>query len=332
MKQAHVPVEVTVISAGKFRRYQHLSFWQHFSVPHVVIKNVTDLGKIFAGFVQSFWILLRRRPDIVFAKGGYVCLPMGVAAWMLRIPLVIHDSDTRPGLTNRVLSRFAAKIGTGAALENYSYDRDKTTYVGVPISPEFKPVTLESQAKFKQQLGIDPAQKLVVATGGGLGSPLINAALVSAAPELHASGIAVYNITGKSHYDAVKKSTAGLKNYRAVAFVYDHMDRVLGAADVVVARGSATFLQELAGLKKAVIVVPAKQLGDQIKNAAVYEAANAAVVLTDDQIEGSDRLESAIVELFNDDSRRHSLAESLHKFARPNAAADMARIIVDAVK
>ena len=332
MERASVPVRVSIIAAGKFRRYQHLSFWQHFTVPHVVIKNVTDIGKILAGFVQSFWMLLWDRPDVVFAKGGYVCLPMGLMAWLLRVPLVIHDSDTRPGLTNRVLSRFARKIGTGAPLENYSYDPAKTTYVGVPISSDFQPVTSQMQARFKQQLGFKPNAQLVVATGGGLGAPLINNALAASAPALEAAEVAVYNVTGKSNYRAVEQATKTFANYTAVPFVYENMHQVLGAADLVVARGSATFIQELAGLKKAAIIIPAHHLGDQIKNAAVYQAADAACVLTDEQIGVEGLLGSVITSLLADTKKRMKFARSLHAFARPDAAADMAAIVMSAVK
>lgn len=332
MEHAAVPVRVSTIMAGKFRRYSHLTFWQHFTVPQVVFKNSSDILKISVGFVQSLWVLLRHRPDVVFAKGGYVCLPFGVATWLLRVPLVIHDSDTRPGLTNRVLSRFATRIATGSPLENYPYDKAKSQYIGVPIGDDFAPVASARQKVLKQTLGVDPAKKLVVATGGGLGSQSINLALVKAAPALASQGIVIYNVTGKGHYDEVAALVKSKPDYIAVPFVYEKMNEVLGAADVVISRASATFLQELAGLGKAVIAVPARHLGDQLKNAEVYKEADAAVVMTDHDIGVGDTLEKTIVELMSNEKRRHELGARLHEFARPDAARDLARLIKDAVK
>ena len=333
MATADVPVRVRTITAGKFRRYKHLTFLQHFTVPSVVIGNTLDIGKIFVGFLQSLWLLIVRRPDVIFAKGGYVCLPMGLAAWLLQVPLVIHDSDTRPGLTNKVLSRFATAIATGSPLENYNYDRAKATFTGVPINDHFRPVAPERKQVLKQKLGFDPQQKLIIATGGGLGARSINQAMLRAAPELAEHAISIFDIAGKLHFPDIEAHSQNLANFKAVAFVYDAMWDVLGAADVVVARGSATFLQELAGLEKAVVIVPAKQLGDQLKNAAMYKAAGAALVLEDGpELGENDDFASQLVELCMDDARRNEIAAKLHEFARPNAATDVARLIVSAAK
>lgn len=332
MARAVVPIMVSTITAGKFRRYAHLSKLQHLKEPSIVWRNLTDIFKVGIGFMQSVGLLLRFRPDVVFAKGGYVCLPLGLAARLLRYPLVIHDSDMRPGLTNRVLARFATSIATGSPLDNYPYDKSRSHYTGVPISDTFTPVDKATQRRYKVSIGVDPEARLLVATGGGLGAGTINRALVAAAPTLSKQGIAVYHVTGTGHYDAIAPQVAGIAQYQAVPFVYDNMHEVLGAADVVVSRASATFLQELAGLGKAVIAVPSHQLGDQIQNAKVYKAAQAAVVMTDDEIGQGELFETTIMRLMNDDSYRQQLGFALHDFARPEAARDLARLIKDAVK
>ena len=121
----NIPVETII--AGKFRRYNSLTFWQQMRrLRKIVLPNIADAFKIFFGTVQSFFKLVAWRPDVIFAKGGYVCMPVGFAARLLRIPLVIHDSDTHPGLTNRVLSRFAQVIAKPANLwYNKTTDRSK---------------------------------------------------------------------------------------------------------------------------------------------------------------------------------------------------------------
>ncbi|MDB5165450.1 MAG: UDP-N-acetylglucosamine--N-acetylmuramyl-(pentapeptide) pyrophosphoryl-undecaprenol [Candidatus Saccharibacteria bacterium] len=332
MEHVSVPVTVSTIVAGKFRRYAHLSVWQHLTSWHVVKGNVSDVAKIIIGFFQSLGLIIRFWPDVVFAKGGYVCLPLGLAAWILRRPLVIHDSDTRPGLTNRVLARFATKIATGSPLENYPYDPAKSTYVGVPIDDTFRPVSTKQQREYKQELGVDPDKKLVVAMGGGLGAVSINDAMAIVATELRDDDVVVYNITGKKNIDRATEKAVGIDNYIATPFVYEGMHKVLGAADIVVSRASATFLQELAGLKKVVIAVPARQLGDQLKNAHAFAAAGAVVSLSDTDIETPDILKEVIQDLLSNAQKRETLAEALHEFARPDAAASTAKLILSAPK
>ncbi len=332
MKHAKVPVEVSTIYAGKLRRYHGETWWQRLRDIRTIAYNIRDIALIGLGFVQSAWMLLTKRPDVVFAKGGYVCLPLGLAAALLRIPIVIHDSDTRPGLTNCVLARFAARIGTGSPLENYSYDKSKTSYVGVPISEQFRPFSDEAKQAARHNLGmIDVLAPLVVVTGGGLGARSINQAMVRSAPDLIKAGLHVYHVTGKKHFESIKSQLPDHPHYIAVPFVYRDMHAVLGAADVVVSRGSATFLQELAGLAQPTIIVPAAHLGDQVKNAAVYEAAEAAIVATDHEIADGDTLGQMIMSLINSPAQRSKLSQKLHQFARPSAARDMALIIASVV-
>lgn len=331
MEQLPVAVQTRVIAAGKFRRYRHLTFWQHFTVPHVVMGNIRDLTRIIHGFFQSLWIVVRFRPDVVFAKGGYVCLPLGIAAWLLQVPLVIHDSDTRPGLTNRVLARFARSIATGSPLENYPYDAHKSTYTGVPIDSSFHPMTPTEQVALKRKIGVDAADFLVVATGGGLGSASINHACIEAARSLAEQPIAFYDIAGAKNFAVAEEQGRGLAKLQIVNFVYDGMANILGAADIVVARGSATFLQELAGLHKPTIVIPARQLGDQVQNAVMYEKADAALVLSDAELmEG--KLADVIMTLLHDEPRRQLLATNLGSFARPEASQHLATLIEQAAK
>ena len=171
-------VKVGVISSGKFRRYTHLTFLQHLAIPSIFWGNFFDIFKNIAGVFQAFFKLIVWRPDVIFCKGGFVCVPAGLAAWALRIPVIIHDSDAHPGLANRILSRFAKKIATGAPLEFYKYPREISKYVGIPIVENFKKYSNVEKSKFKRELGFSDKKPLVVITGGGLGAARINNAIV----------------------------------------------------------------------------------------------------------------------------------------------------------
>ena len=329
---AVVPVRTKVIAAGKLRRYKHLTFWQHFTVSGLILKNAIDLVKVGLGTLQSVAIFATYKPDVVFAKGGYVCLPVGIAARLFRVPLVIHDSDARPGMTNSILSRWATKIGTGAPLENYNYPASRSEYVGVPIGDAFRPFSSEEMIEAKRKIAVSPHAPLVVVTGGGLGAKTINDAVLRSAKELLEKDMTIYHVTGKKHYDDVVRNAPKDDRYKIVPFVFDGMANVLGAADVVVSRASATFIQELAGLAKPSILVPSRALGDQVRNAEAYQRAEAAVVLTDDDIAEGSRLVQAIERLLSDSSLRSAYATKLHEFARPDAAAAVARLVVAAAK
>lgn len=328
MSGASVPVRLSVISAGKFRRYKHFRIIDYITTPSVMFRNLLDISKILFGTLQALWTVLRFRPDVIFAKGGFVCLPVGWASRLCGVPLVIHDSDARPGLTNRLLASFARSIATGYPLDNYSYDRAKSVYTGVPIRHGGRaPLSRSSQIDAKRSLGIDAGDLLIVGVGGGLGARSINTALVRAAKELKNRKLRSIIVSGAKNYTDTVKAAEGLDNVRVIEFVSEGMMELLSAADIVVTRASATSLQELASLQKAIIAVPARQLTDQHENAKQYEKKHAAIVLEDDELDVG-RLTDELVRLIDDDDARSSLASALHGFARPNAARDVARLII----
>ena len=333
MGSSGLDVTVKRIHAGRLRRYHTISVWRQLADVPTLSKNIRDVFVTFVGLCQSLWLLFRFKPDVVFTKGGFVCVPLGLAAKLFGIPLVIHDSDAHPGLANRVLSRWAVLIATGSPVEHYPYPREKTHYVGIPVDPSFSPVSEPQQRKLKEELGFHDLHKpLVVVTGGGLGARTINHAVVSIAPQL-VERTSIYHITGTTTYDEVANHAPELIDYQIVPFVSTGMAPVLGAADIVVSRVGATTMQELAALGKAVVMVPNPYLtgGHQLKNALVYEQARAAVTVDEQGLEKNPLiLRRALEELLDDASLRKALGKALHAFARPDAAVDMATLIVEA--
>lgn len=327
MQNLPFAVDIKTIPSGKLRRYAHFSWWHYLRHFSIVLHNLTDLVKTFFGFIKSIFILIKFRPDVVFAKGGFVCLPVGYAAKLLGIPIVIHDSDARPGLTNKLMSRFAKAIGTGMPLENYTYNPNISRHVGVPIDPAIVPATVDLKRQYRQEFDLPDDKNIIVAVGGGLGSKIINQAMIGSARYfVDQPDVYFVNVTGVGNYDEVKEQAVGLANYRPLAFVYKDLYRLLGAADLVVTRASATTLQELAGLRQAVIAVPAKQLGDQRKNAELFASYDAVVDISDDDL--PDELPGAIKSLIDDPKRRTQLAANIYSYAKPQAAKDMAEIIL----
>lgn len=326
-----IPVEY--VSAGKFRRYHGASKWQYLQ-PSIFWPNVRDLFLVAIGFVQSFFRLIQWRPDAIFIKGGYVCLPVGYAAMLLKIPIVIHDSDAHPGLTNRLLAPFASMIGTGAPLEYYNYPPEKAKYVGIPVSAEFRPYSDDERLAIKRDLGFDTEHPLVVVTGGGLGAMRINNAVVESRDRL-LEEVSVFLISGQAQFEELNATLEPRKHWRLEPFISQGMAQVLAAADVVVARAGATTLLELAGLHKPTIIIPNAMLtaGHQLKNAKVYQDKLAAVVMTEEEIEkNQDALIGKIRQIVRAPKIMKGLGDNFGKFAKPEAARDMADMISTVIR
>lgn len=327
-------VPVHTITAGKFRRFNHVSLFRQFFLPSLFFRNFRDLFRVIGGFLQSLTKLILWRPDVVFAKGGYVCLPVGMAARLLRIPLVIHDSDAHPGLTNRVLSKWATYIATGAPLEFYPYPKSKSKYVGIPIAPEFHPYNLVQQREAKREWGIDSKQPLIVVTGGGLGATRINNTVATTLNSLQKYG-SVILVAGQGQYDSLRAILPDDSiHFQLYPFV-PNMHSLLGAADLVVTRAGATVILELAALKKPTILIPNAKLtgGHQVKNAIVYEEADAVKVIDEEEMMTNPAiLAKEIKSLLDNPDKMQEMAEKLSEFAKPNAASDVVDMILDAKK
>ena len=322
------------IVAGKFRRYHHLTLLQHLMIPSIVLLNIRDLFLIIVGFIQSLVRMLVWRPDVVFSKGGFVCLPVGWAAWCLRIPLVLHDSDVVPGLTSRLLAGKATAIATGAPLEHYPYDKAKSRYVGIPIDAAFVPYSDAQRQRAKQILGVAVDRPLVVVIGGGLGSGPLNDVTAAHIDDITADA-SLLLLSGKVLYEDLRKRVpANSTQFQLHAFISSGIVDVLGAADVVVSRAGATALLELAALRAPTILVPSSRLTWQMKHAQLYADEGAVLLLDEtkfDQV-GDTSFISAVHSLIGDSAQRGRLSEAIGQFAMPNAAKDMADMIEASVE
>lgn len=329
-----------MVSAGKFRRYHGSGWRQLFDLP-TIAKNFRDFFRVLAGTWQSYSLLKRLRPSVVFIKGGYVGVPVGVAAALLGVPYVTHDSDSQPGLANRLVSRWAAKHAVAMPVELYPYREEKTIQVGVPVSQEFQLVTPEKQRQYKQETGIPEDAQFVVVTGGGLGAMRINQALLHSLPQLLKQQPRLYVavFTGRKNYRLFNEQLAQLEGFdkkRVIVrdFAAD-IYRYMGAADIVITRAGATSLAELAAMGKASIVIPNPLLagGHQVKNAKVLAGRGAAMIVSEDELRQSpERLGDAVIELLSNPQHTTRLAGAFHTLANPSAADELAAIIVNQAK
>jgi UDP-N-acetylglucosamine--N-acetylmuramyl-(pentapeptide) pyrophosphoryl-undecaprenol N-acetylglucosamine transferase len=326
-------IRVQTVLAGKFRRYHHLTKLQHFTVPSVVFLNVRDAFLVAFGTLQSIVRLIMWRPNVVFAKGGYVCLPVGWAAWLLRIPVVIHDSDAHPGLTNRLLAPIAKRIATGVPLEHYNYPPKKSVYVGIPIDSRYKKVSADEQADLKRKMGFDAKRPLVVIAGGGQGSKQINDAVALQLHDILEVANVILN-SGNAQYDELRSLTPQNDPRFVLKDFVPGLFEQFGAADIVITRAGATTLLELAAQAKPTILIPSKRLTWQVKHAKIFADKQAVILLDEDNFEDPNdtTLVQHIRKLINNDTARQRLGSNLHRLARPHAASDMADIISRAAR
>ena len=335
MEHYDASIAITAVHAGKLRRYHTLPLWKQLMRPSIVGPNLRDMLLVGMGFIESFFRLVLWRPDVVFTKGGFVCLPVGIAARVLRIPIVIHDSDAHPGLTNRLLAGGAAAIATGAPLHHYSYPEAKSHYVGIPISDAFHPLSEGERRAAKAELGFDQTKPLIVVTGGGLGARRLNDATVAVLDDL-LPVTSVLLISGVGQYDELASQVpARSERFELKAFVSEGMATILGAADIVVARAGATTIMELAALAKPTILVPNAYLtgGHQLKNAAAFAEDGAAIVLDEALLaERPAIFVETIMQLLGDQHILRDMQRKFFAYAKPQAAADVADLLLEAVK
>lgn len=327
--------EVRYVRSGKFRRYHGQSFLAHLADVKTLLLNAQDFFKVMAGTASSRRLLKKLQPDVVFSKGGYVAVPVGLAANQLNIPIITHDSDALPGLANRIIGRRARLHTTAMPKQYYPYPKEKTLQVGIPVDEAIKLVDKAQASQYKKQVGI-PAEALVLfISGGGMGSKHINDQVVKMAPtllktfpELH-----IDHIAGTLHEQQVKQDyQASLDKdeqtrVRAYGFT-DEFYKHSGAADVVITRAGATTLAQLAIQAKACIIIPAPFLtgGHQIKNAQIFTDSSAAIVLEEDT--PLDQMEKVISELLSSSQKRAELSQKIIKLAHPNAAKELAGAII----
>ena len=323
------------IKAGKFRRYHGDSLLsQAFDVKTMAL-NIRDFFRLPASVWSSYRLMRKFRPDVVFSKGSFVAVPVGLAARIRGIPIVTHDSDTVPGLANKIVGRWAKTHATGMPAKYYDFPESTTTYVGIPIDSRIKKVSPKLQKTAKQQLKLPVDAEVLLVSGGGNGSQKINDLILAVAATLLETnlGLQIVHVSGVIHEEELRRAYRHIlskpqqKRVHLYGFTTDFY-KFLTAADLVIGRAGATTLAELAIAGKACIVIPAPFLtgGHQLKNAERLAAADAAVIL--DNNTPADELLAVINQLLNDNSRRFELSKNLFGLAKPDAAAELATLLL----
>lgn len=319
------------IFAGKFRRYHGESWFKRIFDVKTNLLNLRDALYTVIGCVQSFFLVRRVSPDVILLKGGYVGLPIGLAAAIWHKPFVTHDSDAVPGLSNRLVSRWATWHATGTPVENYTYPKDKTTFVGVLVSQHYQPVTSSLMQKYRKELSLPKNAQLLLVTGGSSGARAINDAMQQVAPRL-LSGLPdlhIVHIVGRGNEQVYGDyANPRLQVFPLVSDLY----RYSGAADVIVTRAGANTLAEFGVQGKACIVIPSPWLagGHQLKNTQALTAQDAVVEIDEQSLvtDDAEQLQRAIELLLAQPERRHKLGARLQDLTPADATQKLAELLL----
>lgn len=301
--------------AGKLRRY--------FS-----ILNFLDLFKTAWGIIQSTWEIFILYPDVVFGKGGYTSFPAVFAARILRIPVVIHESDSVPGKVNLWAGKFAKRIALSYPDAASFFPKDKVALTGNPIR---KNIDFALTSNAHDYLGLDKNIPTIFVIGGSQGSQKINEVLMEALPRL-LNSYQIIHQTGKKNIEEVKQIADAVlqgHSHKDRYHTYDYLDDLqmrsaAGAANLVISRaGSTIFEIAVWGLPSIIIPIREEISHDQTKNAFAYSRTGAASVMVEENLTGN-ILVAEVNRILEDPELVAKMKESTKLFVHTDASRKIA--------
>lgn len=316
------------ISSGKYRTYFS---W----------RNILSYFQIFFGSLKALWTVFAIYPDVVFAKGGYASLPVLIAARILRIPVVLHESDSVPGRVNQWASSFARNIAISFPQASSYFPKEKTAVTGNPVR---KNVEQPAMSGAREYLGIPEEMPVVFVLGGSQGAEALNNVIVSALPGI-LEDYCIIHQTGADHIEGIRQTTDVIfsnlprdnrsiaERYKAFGFLDDEAMRMAaGAADVVVSRAGSTIF-EIAAWAVPSILVPLEIAhgNHQLENAYTYARAGAATIIEEDNL-NDDILISEIKDITEDEEKYESMVAAANEFYRSDSATVIARELIHICK
>ena len=255
------------ISSGKLRRYFSL-------------QNFTDPFRVLKGFSEANRLIKQLKPDVIFSKGGFVSVPVVIAGKKNHVPVIIHESDMTPGLANKLCIPVAEKVCCNFPETMKNIPADKAVLTGSPIRAE---LAEGSKLAGLNMCGFTANKPVIMVIGGSLGAANVNKAVRDALPKL-LEDFQVVHLCGKDKIDNLLLNTPGYKQFE---YIKAELKDIFAMADVVISRAGANAICELLALKKPNILIPlpaASSRGDQLLNAASFEAQGYSIVLNEDDI------------------------------------------------
>lgn len=285
--------------------------------------------KLISSLWKSKKILRRFKPDAVIGTGGFASGPLLQMANSMKIPTVIQEQNSYPGITNKMLSKKANSICV--AYENLErfFPKEKIVFTGNPVRQDLLDVDSkrnEGIAYFK----LDPNKKTLLVLGGSLGARRINQLIEKELDFLLANGIQIFWQCGKLYFEDYKKYNEK-ENVQVVAFI-DRMDLIYAAADFVISRAGASSVSELCLVGKPTLFIPSPNVSEdhQTKNAKAIVDKKGAVLLKESELDST--FETVFSDLISNENKQNELSQNIKSLAKPNATKDIVEQIIKLIK
>lgn len=288
--------------------------------------------KVISSVIKAKNILKEFQPHIVIGTGGYASGPMLRAASSKGIPTLIHESNSYPGITNRLLAKKVSVVCVGMqGMEKY-FSKEKLVYTGNPVRQDISGIE-QKRAEGLKAFGFTGDKKIILVVGGSLGAKGINEAIGTDLQKLADNNIELLWQTGKPYFETAKQQSASFagKNIKAVDFI-SKMDLAYAIADVIISRAGAGAVSEICIIKKPSILVPLPTAAEdhQTQNALSLVRNNAAILVKES--EAKQKLALEAVALLKDEAKQKELAANAAKLAMPRAAEIIVEEVLKLVK
>ncbi len=315
LEEYNIPYKL--VYAGKIRRY-------------LSIDNVTDVFKALRGLLMAQWYVWKYMPDVTFGKGGYASVPGVLVSWLYQVPIVIHESDSIPGLANKFLGRFATIIAVAFPKVKEHFPTKKTTLVGNMTHSDIRQGTREEAGK---EFKLTFEKPILLIIGGSQGAQKLNSLIWEILPQL-TKWMEVIHIVGPRNVRQAEKFYRGLDTYQSrfyhyAGFLTHSLKHAYTAADLVVSRAGASSIADICLNQKPSILIPITvDAGQQRSNAYEMAGIGASIVLEEPNLPPHIFL-SQIEELIKQPNLLDAMGQRSANFATPDAARYLAEQVLE---
>lgn len=299
------------ISTGKLRRYASM-------------ENVKDIFRVVEGIHEAKQLIKKLKPDVVFSKGGFVAVPVVLAAKAYKVPVICHESDITPGLANKIAMPFAKKVCTTFPETVKYIKKGKGINTGTPIRDM---LFSGNKAEGLDICGFTDEKPVVMMMGGSLGSVKINNVLRKDLDSL-LEKYQIVHICGKGNFEL---SLMGKKSYTQFEYVSEELPHIFAAADIIISRAGSNSISEFLALKKPSLLIPLSakaSRGDQILNAKSFEKQGFSMVLQEEDMNEKSLLD-AVNKLYGE---REKYIANMNESHLSNGTEQVMKVIREAVK
>ncbi len=345
LRQAGVMKEIEFLFIGDFRKINR----EIFDKEGIAAKQIftAKIRRYFSplnflgiftfplGVVQSFWHLFWAMPDVIFSKGGYGSVPVVIAGWLYRIPILIHESDIVPGLANRIAGKFASRIAVSFAPTVYDFSAKKTVITGNPVRDSIISGNKENaKIKFK----INDSLPVIFVIGGSQGAQAINNIIGKSLPQL-LDKMHIIHQCGQQNMASCQTNleelhlSEELKNrYHYFGFIGEELGDIYALADLVITRAGANTLAEIMACRKPSIIIPlASSAGNhQEKNALYFSEKGAGILLEEANLQSS-LFVNLVLSTLQNKEKLADMAQNIDKIAIHNAKEIIAKGVIDLI-